>query len=286
MPRTYVRSFTVRHYECDAYGHLNHAGYLRYMQEAAFDASAAAGYDMGRYHEIGTYWLVRDTGIEYRRPLCYRDEVQVKTWVADFRRVRSLRAYEFRLAGQDEIMARAETDWAFMERGGNRPAAIPAEMKAAFFPEGLPEDGRPRPRFPGPAAPPASAFRLGRRVEWRDLDPAGHVNNGVYLAYVEDCGLQWLRSRGWPMERLVAEGLGIVARQHRIEYRQPALLDDELELFTWAAEPGTTSVVRYTFVTRRGDGALIARARSHQVWIDLEAGAPTPMPPALREAMA
>ncbi|HSJ54777.1 MAG TPA: thioesterase family protein, partial [Anaerolineae bacterium] len=235
MPRTYVRSFQVRHYECDAYGHLNHAGYLRYMQEAAFDASADAGYDMTRYQTLGTHWLVRDTEIEYRRPLCYRDQVQVKTWVADFRRVRSQRAYEFRVAGQDEVVARAATDWAYMQRDGSRPAEIPEEMKAAFFPEGAPEAGPPRPRFPGPAQPPASAFRMGRRVEWRDLDPAGHVNNGVYLAYVEDCGLQWLRSRGWPMARLVAEGLGIVARQHRIEYRQPALLDDELELFTWAS---------------------------------------------------
>ncbi|MDD3826702.1 MAG: thioesterase family protein [Anaerolineae bacterium] len=286
MPRTYVRSFQVRHYECDAYGHLNHAGYLRYMQESAFDASADAGWDMARYEAMGFYWLVRDTEIEYRRPLCYQDRVQVKTWVADFRRVRSQRVYEFRLEGQDEVMARAETDWAFMQRNGDRPAAIPDEMKADFFPEGLPEVGPPRPRFPGPPQPPGSAFRLGRRVEWRDLDPAGHVNNCVYLAYVEDGGLQWLRSRGWGMARLVAEGLGIVARQHRIEYRQPALLDDELDLYTWASDPGTTSIVRYTFIARRSDGALLARARTHQVWIDLQSGAPRPMPEALRQAMA
>ncbi len=285
MPRTYVRSFRVRHYECDAYSHLNHAGYLRFMQEAAFDASADAGYDLARYDSAGYYWLVRDTEIEYRRPLCYQDMVQVKTWVADFRQVRSRRAYEFRLAGEDEVVARAETDWAFVERGSNRPAAIPAEMKAAFLPEGVPGTGKPRPRFPGPAQPPAAAFRMGRRVEWRDLDPAGHVNNGVFLAYVEDCGLQWLRSRGWPVTRLAAEGLGIVARQHRIEYRQPALLDDELELFTWASDPGTTSIVRHTFIARRSDGALVARARTHQVWIDLQAGAPRPMPDDLREAM-
>ncbi len=40
------RAFRVRSYECDGYGHVNHANYLRYMQEAAFDASAAAGYDL------------------------------------------------------------------------------------------------------------------------------------------------------------------------------------------------------------------------------------------------
>lgn len=122
-------------------------------------------------------------------------------------------------------------------------------------------------------------------MEWRDLDPAGHVNNAVYLAYIEDCGLQWLRSRGWSTTRLVAENLGIVARQHRIEYRQPALLDDELELTTWAADLGTTSLVRYTFIARRDDGTLLAQARTHHVWIDLQASAPKPMPAALRESV-
>jgi len=49
MPLIHERAFRVRHYECDAYGHVNHANYLRYMQEAALDASAAAGYDIDWY---------------------------------------------------------------------------------------------------------------------------------------------------------------------------------------------------------------------------------------------
>ena len=81
----------MRHYECDAYGHVNHANYLRYMQETAFDASAAVGYDVARYEAIGRQWLVRETDITYLRPLVYGDTVIVKTWVADFRRVRSRR---------------------------------------------------------------------------------------------------------------------------------------------------------------------------------------------------
>ena len=45
----HTATFRVRHYECDAYGHLNNANYARYMQEAAFDASAAVGYGKDRY---------------------------------------------------------------------------------------------------------------------------------------------------------------------------------------------------------------------------------------------
>ena len=96
----------VQHYECDAYGHVNHANYLRYMQEAAFDASAAAGYDLDSYREIQRAWLVRETDITCLRLLVYDDRVVVKTWVLNFRRVRSWRAYELRHAENGEIVAR------------------------------------------------------------------------------------------------------------------------------------------------------------------------------------
>src|SRR5690606_30982183 len=93
MPFTYSRTFRVRYYECDAYGHLNNANYLRYMQETAFDASAAAGYGLQAYEALGHFWLIRETDIEYRRPLRYDDTVTVTTWVANFRRARSQRVY-------------------------------------------------------------------------------------------------------------------------------------------------------------------------------------------------
>ena len=76
MPLTNTTKFRVRYVECDAYGHVNNANYLRYMQEAAFNASAAVGYDVKRYDEIGQYWLVRETEIEYFKPLMYGDDVR------------------------------------------------------------------------------------------------------------------------------------------------------------------------------------------------------------------
>ena len=71
------RAFRVRASECDPYGHVNHANYLRYMQETAFDASATVGYDMARYAALGHQWLIRETDITYLRPLVYGDTVLV-----------------------------------------------------------------------------------------------------------------------------------------------------------------------------------------------------------------
>ncbi|MEJ2560224.1 MAG: thioesterase family protein [Anaerolineae bacterium] len=270
----------MRHYECDAYGHVNHTSYLRYMQESAFEATAAAGYDMARYAAMGCHLLVRETDIEYLQPLHYGDRAQVKTWVVDFRRVRSRRAYEIRLAGSGELAAHAYTDWAYLDSASGRPVPIPPEMIAAFFPEGPPMPPPPRPRFPKAAPPPPGVFRLRRRVEWRDIDPAQHVNNAVYLAYMEDCAVQVAAAHNWPLARMGAEGFAVVARRHQIEYRQPAVLDDELELATWVSNVKRATAIRHFTITRVSDGALLARASTLWVWVDVKTERPIRIPAA------
>jgi len=255
VPLTHICRLRVRHYECGPEGFVHPANYLRYMQEAAFDASAAAGYDMARYEEMGCHWLIHETEVEYLRPLRYGEVFALKTWVADFRRVRSRRAYELRLVDSDVLVAQALTDWVFLDTATERPASIPEEMRAVFLPEGSMPQAEPRERFPD-LSPPPGAFRQQRRVERRDLDPAGHVNNAVYVAYVEECGRQWAAAEG-----RVPRGTAI-PRQHHLEYRLPALLDDELVLLTWGAKDAHGQPVRYTFVQRATDGALLARARS------------------------
>jgi acyl-CoA thioester hydrolase len=254
MPLIHNHTFRVRHYECDPQGRVFAANYLRYMQEAAFAASAAAGYDVARYEAMGESWLIRETMVEYLDALGHGDAVEVRTWVVDFRRVRSRRAYEFRRTGRDALVARAFTDWVYLERETGRPTSIPAEMKAAFFPEGAPRIAPPRERFPVDSDPPPDAHRQRRPVEWRDLDAAGHVNNAVYIDFVEEVG------------RGLADGQAISTQRVHVEYRQPALPGDELEVVTWLAAREGRQKVRNTMIYRLGDSGLLARAQTEETW--------------------
>jgi acyl-CoA thioester hydrolase len=254
---------------------------MRYAQEAAFAATAAAGYDLARYEELDRLWLARESEIEYLHPLRYGDSVQVKTWVADFRRVRSIRAYEFRHTESGISVARATTDWVHLTLSTLRPAHISPELRAAFFPEGPPPPALARERFPASPAPPSGAFKQSRRAEWRDVDAAGHVNNTAYLSYVEECALQALATRGWPLCRIDREGFAITTSSHRIEYSQPALLDDELELTTWLSDIQETTAVRHTTINRASDGASVSRARTVHAWVNPETGQPLAIPQVL-----
>lgn len=278
MSLIHERTFKVRHYECDAYGHVNHANYVRYMQEAAFDATAAAGYDLARYQAMERIWLVRHTDITYLRPLTYGDSVIVKTWVVDFRRVRSRRAYELRLASTGEIVAQAMTDWVFLDHQSARPVSIPADLVQAFMPDGPPAEVPPREPFPDAPPPPAGVFKMRQHIEWRDIDGAQHTNNATYVTYLENCSVLAAASLGWPMSRMKEVGFGIIARRYRIEYLLPALQDDELELATWFSDVKRVTAIRHYTIRRVADGALLARAQGLWVWLDLASGRPVRIP--------
>ncbi|MCO6449190.1 MAG: thioesterase family protein [Caldilineales bacterium] len=283
QPLIHERRFRVRHYECDPFGHVNHANYLRYMQETAFDASAAAGYSMAHYEGIDRLWWVRETDISYLQPLTYGDTVIVHTWVMDFRRFRSRRAYELRRESDGELVASAATDWVFLEASALRPTLIPSEMVAAFWPNGEPKSSPAREPFPTAPPPPPGVFVMRRAVEWQDLDMAQHVNNAVYLTLFEASSMAVGAAHGWTAERMMAEGFGIVARRYRILYKQQACFGDELELATWVSDVKRATAVRHYAMSRVCDGALLARAHVLWVWVDLKTGRPIRIPDDFRQ---
>lgn len=278
MPAIYTRRFRVRYYECDAYRHLNNANYLRYMQETAVDASADVGYDEEKYLSLGSIWFIRETEIEYLRPIRSDDIVDVVTWVDDFRRVRSRRMYEFRLAKTNENAAKAVTDWVYLDRKTNRPMEIPGELVRTFMEGRENVLAKSRPRFLYIKNPPQEAFVARRYVEWRDIDPAQHVNNAIYLAYFEECGIQAANEFGWPIERMMDRGFGILARRHHILYRKPALLGDDLEISTWLSNFKRSTVTRHYVVKRIRDNELLSQSNSIYVIIDLNTEKPMRFP--------
>jgi len=278
MSVVHHETFPVRYWECTALGHLSSTNYFRWMQEAAFGASAAVGYDWARYRGMGYVWLVRETDIKYLSPLKYGDKVDLKTWVMDFRRFRSRRAYEFTSAQTGQLAAQAVTDWVYVNAETLQPATVPEEMQRAFSPEGPPQGIPPRERFPAPPTPPPDVFSISRQVEWHDIDMMWHVNNAVYLAYMEEAGTRLAEAHGWSMERMTEEKSTILTHRHRIEYRQAARMGDELDIATWYSDTKRVTALRHCLIRRAEDGELLVQAQVHCTWVDLTTGRPIRTP--------
>jgi acyl-CoA thioester hydrolase len=132
MPAIYLHRLIVPDDALDEQGHVNNVEYVRWMQDAALAHSAAQGWTAERYREIGGGWVARSHWIEYLQAAYAGDEVVVHTWVADFRKVRSLRKYKIVRPKDDTVLAVAETDWAFIGYEQRGPRRIPPEVAAAF----------------------------------------------------------------------------------------------------------------------------------------------------------
>ena len=120
-------------------------------------------------------------------------------------------------------------------------------------------------------APPAAAFGQVRRVEPADLDERAHVNNVVYLRWVQDVATaHWRALASAESQAEVAW----VALRHEIDYLSPALLGDEVVVATWVGAADGLSFERHTAVRRESDGKLLARARTLWCPVDARTGRP------------
>ena len=77
-------------------------------------------------------WVVREHHIEYLQPAFAGEEIEVRTWVENLRRVRSLRKYEFVRKSDGKTLVRGETDWVFVNPKTGAPRAIPDEVARVF----------------------------------------------------------------------------------------------------------------------------------------------------------
>lgn len=280
-PFVHISRFEVRHYECDALGWLRPPAILGYMQEAGFGASAAVGWSAARYAEAGFHWFAYETQLELLQPLRYGDFIEIKTWIADFRRVRSLRQYELYRDGQ--MIGHGGTDWVFINAKTLYPATIPQDIVDAYaqnVPDLVAPKREPFPTFP--AAPP-QVFSLTRHVEGRDIDPAGHVNNAVYLQYALEAERQALKAQGWDAEQFNTANAMLTTRRLQIEYKGAAKLDDEVTISTWVADVDAHGGMRYTTISR-GDKVL-TRLQSAWGWSDAETGEARPLAPEFSAAL-
>ncbi len=117
-----------------------------------------------------------------------------------------------------------------------------------------------------------------QEVEFRDLDGLGHVNNAVYLSYLESAKVQYFRE-------VVDAGnlaqLGIVA-DVKIAYRSPAFFGERLEIGVRVGHVGTKSV-EFEFEIHGPDGRLVAEASSVHVAFDYGKRESMEIPEAWRE---
>ena len=104
-----------------------------------------------------------------------------------------------------------------------------------------------------------------------DIDAMGHVNNVVYLRYVQEVAeAYWKTNATHKQQRDI---LWVVLR-HEIDYKKPALLEDIISGTTWVDPPEGPKIKRYVELKRAADNTLLAKACTTWCAIDSSTGRP------------
>ena len=132
MPAIFEYHHQVTPDEIDGVGHVNNIEYVRWLQDAALAHSSAQGWSTKAYYDLGQGWVVKSHYIEYLVPAFVGDQIVIRTWIADMKRVTSMRRYEIYRPTDVKTLAIAHTNWAFVKFSSLLPCRVPPEVISAF----------------------------------------------------------------------------------------------------------------------------------------------------------
>ncbi len=113
-----------------------------------------------------------------------------------------------------------------------------------------------------------------------DIDAYEHVNNSVYLSWLDRAAWAHSASLGISLEECVTKlRRGMAAHRTEIDYLRAAVSGDRVLVGTWIVDSdGKLRVQRRFQVRRASDGETLARARIDYVCINLDSGRAARMP--------
>jgi len=126
----YSKTITIPQSAIDENGHVNNVAYVQWMQDIAVEHYSSIGGVEVQGSDVT--WVVREHKIEYLFPAFAREEIEIRTWVENIRRVRSLRKYEFVRKSDGKMLVKGETDWVFVDVKTGAPRAVPDEVVKIF----------------------------------------------------------------------------------------------------------------------------------------------------------
>jgi len=115
-------------------------------------------------------------------------------------------------------------------------------------------------------------FEVHLAVQPEDIDELGHVNNVVYLRWVQDAAVAHWRAAAEPADQ---EALVWVVVRHEIDYLRPARPDENLVARTWVGAAVGGNFERHTEIRRARNRKVLARARTLWCPISRATGRPT-----------
>ncbi|MBI4424826.1 MAG: acyl-CoA thioesterase [Elusimicrobia bacterium] len=119
-------------------------------------------------------------------------------------------------------------------------------------------------------------------ARFSDLDALGHVNNAVYLSYLEEARVAYLRD---VLGVTDARRVEFILARVEIDYRSPVVLGETVRVAVRVTRIGGASFDAEYELTDKASGRLVAQAKTVQVWYDFKASKVSRVPAEVAAAM-
>ncbi|MED7820198.1 MULTISPECIES: acyl-CoA thioesterase [unclassified Francisella] len=114
------------------------------------------------------------------------------------------------------------------------------------------------------------------------IDPNNHLNNIVYLQWMQDIAIAHVKANG-VFDVTEAYGLTWFAKKHTIEYLAQGLLGDDIVVITWVESMTKILTFRKYHIYRKSDKTLLCKADTIWVMVNAQKGRPAKIPTELVE---
>jgi acyl-CoA thioester hydrolase len=108
----------VRTYECDAYGHVNNAVYLNYLEYGRMAVLEKAGLTLAAMKKRGVIIVVRRIEIDYKAPAQEAEALVIRTRLKETNKMKGVFYQEIVKQEDDRLVAKAEVTWVFVDTKG------------------------------------------------------------------------------------------------------------------------------------------------------------------------
>lgn len=130
-------------------------------------------------------------------------------------------------------------------------------------------------------------FTVTIPIQFRDLDCMGHVNNAVYISYMEQarvafCGQFLEIDFRDPKNRT---GQGLILARVSCDFKRPVGLGETVEVSVTVPRVGTASFDMHYELRLANTTTIVATGESVQVYYNYAAGHSLPLPKPLRKLL-
>jgi acyl-CoA thioester hydrolase len=133
-PTPHIVRVAVREPDIDAYGHVNNAVYLQWLDRAAWSHSAALGLSIDACTRLRRGMAALRIEIDYIRAALPGEQVDAATWIVESdRKLRVTRRFQLRNATDGGTLARATIQYVCLNLDNGRATRMPPEFAAAYL---------------------------------------------------------------------------------------------------------------------------------------------------------